>query len=447
MGKLSAGVAVRDITPKGEMLQRLNEEGPYYYEGAYRPLFLRVLILTDGEKRFVYASTDLSYFMLNTDFEKALREVNVDPKDFFMSGTRSHNTISKWENIPFDEMLPAKASYGRYVVQTVIELIGEAMANLKPARIGGIVEESNINNYREQYTPLGNFEGMNHNGPRAPWLRVVRVEDLDHNTMAVLANYCMQNCSLYWNTFAGEFSMMTGDVASEIVNYVECAGKHTYPLFWSVGGGADQQAVTYSLMDRVEVDDEGNFSHVHEHLPLDATLQLMRLYACEQGQDILRAMRRIDHYSDEFNYFSEEVVTDVPRRQPVGHPTVFQPGVDHVRPELDPNPVRFRYKLAAVNDIAFCAVNARTFSETYKAVADMMPFGVTVFFDDCFDTVSGVTPPKYEETNLNCHSSLQSSTYTMRMAYNALMAGFQELLTKYMLANAPVYRNAPYPGE
>ncbi len=447
MGKLAAGVAVRDITPKGEMLAKLNAEGPYYYEDAYRPLCLKVLVLTDGTERFINVATDMSYFVENEDTRQAFKELGIAPKDIFFSGTRTHNSISGWKDIPFSEMPPARAEFGRYYLDTMVELIREATANAKPARIGATVVDSYINTFREQYTSVGNFEAMNHNGPRAPWLRVVRVEDLEHNTMAVLANYCMQNCSLYWNTFNGEFSRMTPDVAGEIINYVECAGKHEYPLFWSVGGGADQQAITYSLMDRIEVNDDGEFYYVHDHMPIDANLKLMRLYGCEQGQDILKAMENIDQYSDEFDYYSDEAYAKVPRRKSLGHPPmVFDPKKDDICPTLvEDDPVPFRFKMAVIDGIAFCGVNARTFSEVYKTVADMMPFDVTVFFDDCMSCDSGIAPPKYEEQGMNCHSSLQSDTYTMRMGYSAMLSGFNELLTKYALKTVPVYKNAPYP--
>ena len=255
MGKLLAGVSRKDITPDDEMLAVLRKDGKYVYEGIHNRIYVKVLILTDGEKRFVYICNDFSYFTLNDDVRKALSELNIDLKDCFFSGTRCHNCVSGWQDMPFDEMPEGHKLYGKMYLKQLVAAINEAMDKLVPARIGATVVDSWINTFREQYTEIGNFESMNHNGPRAPWLRVVRVEDTEGRTLCVLANYCMQNCSLYWNTHYGEFHLLSSDVAGQIIDYVECAGKHEFPLFWSNGGGQDQQAVTYSLMDKMEVND------------------------------------------------------------------------------------------------------------------------------------------------------------------------------------------------
>ncbi len=448
MGKLLAGVASRDITPDAEMLELIKNTTNYKYDGIYNRMSVKVLVLTDGQRRFVYVCNDLSYMTLNDDLREALADLGVELKDCFFSGTRCHNGVSGWQDKRFDEMDEGHKAYGKMYLKALVESIREAAATVRPARIGGIVVDSWINTFREQYTEIGNFESMAHNGPRAPWLRVVRVEDTEGRTMCVLANYCMQNCSLYWNSHYGQFPYFASDVAGQIIDYVEKAGKHQFPLMWSCGAGQDQQAITYSLMDKMEVNDAGEFYYVHDYMPIDANLKLMRFYACEQGQDILRAMGKIEHYSDEFVYWSDEEKIDVPSRKPFGHPPmVFDPKTTNVKPTQGEKPIPFRFKLAVIDGIAFCAVNGRCFSEIYKKVADLMPFETTVFFDDCFGSVGGIAPPKYEENPLNCHASLQTDTYTMRMSYGACFTGFNNLLNRYMLDTNERYGGAPYPVE
>ena len=450
MGKLLAAAAVRDITPSPEILELVKSEGRYNYDGVKRALYLRTLVLTDGEKRFVYFGTDLSSFTINAEAEEILRaELGLEPKDYMFGTNRSHNTISGWGQNLYDENRPGSSKFGRMVIGLMVDSVKEAMGKLVPARIGAKVGHSAINCFREQYTPAGNFEGMNHGAPPAPWLRVVRVEDMEGETIALLVNYCMQNCMVCWNSAIGEYNYVTSDLAGEIIEFLEKAGKHKYPVIWSNGGGADRQPLIYSLMDHCEVDDNGEFHYVHEVLPIDAVLMLMRHLAAEQGLDVLRTVEEIDNYTDEFHYFSDYVYTEVPGKVMLyKRMNFYRPGVDDVSIEPD-EPIRFRYAMNVINDIAFCAVNVPSYSGVYEKIKDMMPFPVVVFSDDSFggNGMTCIPMPECEEKDRYVHATLQSRSYTARIGFNACMNGFGKLLEKYMLQTVYTYQNAPHPDD
>ena len=451
MGKLLAASAVRDITPTDEILGLIKAEGRYDYDGIAHRLYLRTLILTDGTDRFVFFDTDLSSFVINTEAQDYLRrELWLDPKDYMFGTNRSHNTISGWGTDLHDEKRPGTAKYGWLCLEAMVSSCREAMEKLVPARIGSKLGYSGINVYREQRTPWGNFEAMNHSFEQAPWLRVARVESLEGDTIALLVNYCMQNCAVAHNGFTGEYNYVTSDLAGEIIDYLERAGRHKYPVLWANGGGADRQPLIYSLLDHCAVDDDGNFTRVHDVLPIDAMLKLMKVFAAEQGLDVIRTVSEIDNYSDEFNYWSGVNVVEVPGKKAAMSKGLhdYHPEKDDVSPEAD-EPVPYRYHLAVINDMAFAGVNCPVYSGAYKALKDMMPFPVTFFFDDNFGGVgmTSIAPPYVEESDLYVHATLQSRSYTARIGFNAFMNGFGKLLEKYMLKTVYTYKGAPHPDD
>ncbi len=198
MGTLRAGTAVRDITPTPQVLEFLASEGRYRYTGVAHPIYLKTLVLTDGEKRFVYFGTDLSRFTVNKEVQERMEhELGLKEGDYIFSTIRTHNTISGFGVDLHDEKQPGSSLYGRMFFDAVIDSCKEALEATVPARIGAAEGTSYIAVRREQFTPAGNFESTGTRMPPAPWLRVARVEDGGG------AGDAPSHCGLYFHAFGG----------------------------------------------------------------------------------------------------------------------------------------------------------------------------------------------------------------------------------------------------
>ncbi|MCD7738131.1 MAG: hypothetical protein LUH58_03710 [Lachnospiraceae bacterium] len=447
MEKLLAGTAVRDITPTPQILEDLKSEGRYTYEGVAHPIYLKTLVLTDGNRKFVYFCTDLSRFTVNEEIQDRLeKELGLSEGDYLFSTIRTHNTISGFGVDLHDESKKGSSMYGQLFFDAVFDSCREAMKNLVPARIGAAEGESFITMRREQFSPAGNFESCNTSLPPAPWLRVVRVEDLQGATLALLVNYSMQNCMVCHYSMEGEgYDLITNDAAGEIVDYLERVGKHAYPVFWSNGGGADRQPMMY-LTDYCDVDDNGVFSIRHQVLPIEASLMIMKFLAAEQGRDVMKTVEKISSYSDEFRLDTQVLNLKVPGKKRLFPAIENYHYTEDVRPVTDA-PVEMRLQMTVLDGIAFCAANGPVYAGAYKALKDMLPFKVTVFFDDCLGGphATVIPTPDMEEENKYVHATLQSYSYTARIGFNAFMGGFGKMLEKYMLKTVPTYGGVPYP--
>lgn len=448
MKKLLAGAAMRGIDPTPELLAAVNADpnGRYQYKGIGDPMYCRVTVLSDGQEHFCIIGSDLSQCILTVEFLDELeRRFGIDRDHVLGGGTRSHQTISYQMGDRYGDYPPGAAAYYRYFHGIVLDTVGEALANLRPARIGGTVGESRINVSREFPSPIGTLESQNHSAPEAPWLRVVKIESLDGEIISVLVNYSMHCCLLCWNDIIGEYKYTSGDVAGAVSQYVERYGKHKYPVSWIVGGGTDREPTIYSLLEHCAVNDEGNFYFKRNILPIEGVRMLLEQYAAEQGLDIIRTMNSITDMSEEFDFFHASTVREVPAKKSLegrfrslvtdDHVARYIPGMD-VTPEPVDTPLRFEYRLAILGGIAFAGINGAPYAALYKEMADQMPAKVTFLLDDCFGSISNIPAADAEEKKIYGHSTFQSKLLSARQGAEVFLDAFLELGEKYLISRS-----------
>lgn len=444
MGKLLAGSAIRNITPSPEMIKVINADGRYGYTGIADEIFCRVTVLSDGREHFAIIASDLSRFPLPKEFvEEVENRFGIDEEHLLVGGTRSHNTVSYKKSASYAEFMHGEYAFYSYVHKLALEAMEEAMSKLVPARIGAAVGESRINTGRELITPIGTLESPNHRDGRATRLRVVKVEALTGETISVIVNYSMHCILLCWNDTIGECKKVSGDLGGAVSQFIERWGKHRFPCSWTVGGGADRIPLIFSGLERMDVNDEGEFYFERKVLPIEAARILMRQFACEQGLDIIRTIESIDNWSEDFDFFHAKTTRSVDSKVGFHEQIVAQrakddpdalryvPGMD-VTPKKGEEKLHYVYRLCMLNGIAFAGVNGIPYSENYEKMADAMPALVTLLFDDCYGTVSSIPVPEEEEALIYGHSALQSKNYSAREATNAFLEGFNELGRLYL---------------
>lgn len=437
MGKLLAGAAKRSVLPPKEIFDKINSESSKYsYKGTVGDLFVRTVVLSDGEKRVAIIVCDLS--VLPVAYPMALRiqeKYGIEPKDCLIGSTRNHNgyTIAAaLDRGTFDNIGEGMADYARFVHDRTIEAVGEAIEKLVPARIGSAVGKSGVNAYRDRKTPVGTLEMPNHNGPAYTDLTVVRVEDLQKNTIAILANYPMHSCLLAHNQFNGTYNYFCGDFAGGVNQFLEKAGHGQYPVMWASGGCSDQMPVVYSNVQYCDVDDGGQFQFVHEVLPFEASLMIMRQLISEHSLDIMETVEKIDNYTDTFDYFSAETFRDVPARMQftkyAGPRQVPGQSVE-VKPLEKPLP--FRFRLAVLNGLAFATSNGEVYSGVCRKIRDMIPCPTTVVFDLSYGSITSVPDSESEAEGFFGRGYWGCSCITAKAGEDAYLDAFSEMVGKY----------------
>ncbi|GMW00601.1 MAG: hypothetical protein AMXMBFR84_17380 [Candidatus Hydrogenedentota bacterium] len=118
---LKAGTAKRDITPKQ------GYHGTQVFgmasEGIAHPISARVLVLTDGDSRFVIASYDLNCLDVATPIlrERCETELGIKPSHLALLATHNHNAPIQIAHDNF--------GYGRWLADSLFDSIQEAIAD------------------------------------------------------------------------------------------------------------------------------------------------------------------------------------------------------------------------------------------------------------------------------------------------------------------------------
>lgn len=183
-----AGVASADITPAvGIQLVGFAGRGPSI--GIHDHLHARALAFRDGSSRAVLIACDLLGLdaAAVADVRRAVTErVDIPSDRITVSCTHTHYGPDAYR----DTSSPEVAAYRSNLVYQLSGAVFEAFQNMRPARIGVGWGSSSIGINRREKLPDGSIIlGQNPNGPIDRELGVVRVDGLDGQPIAVVANF------------------------------------------------------------------------------------------------------------------------------------------------------------------------------------------------------------------------------------------------------------------
>jgi neutral ceramidase len=190
---LTAGVARIDITPPPgiELWGYSNRTGPAI--GTLDPLYARVLVLDDGRNAVAIVTLDLGRTFGQAQMkalrERVQREHRIADVMFIASHTHSGPSIDEdYENGSVPE-------WERRALDKIAQALGEARSRMTEARIGAGAGHTIIGHNRRLVQSDGSVKMLWRNstgqpgGPIDPAVGVIRVDDRQGNTLAILVNY------------------------------------------------------------------------------------------------------------------------------------------------------------------------------------------------------------------------------------------------------------------
>lgn len=189
MGQLQAGIATVDITPPvGTWLAGF--AGRYKgSEGIHDPLRARALVLDDGDTRLLIITCDilsLAYPFIDDLKARIEAESGLPPERVMVNCSHTHSG-------PVTRTPAADPSEGDcYMLNLPLTLLGAvkmALADLRPSRIGSARTDVQIGINRRERIPGGTKLGRNPDLPVAPYVDVVRIDDMAGNPRAILFSH------------------------------------------------------------------------------------------------------------------------------------------------------------------------------------------------------------------------------------------------------------------
>lgn len=456
MGNLLAGAAMRKITPSMELLERIGKEmeaaqGKHegVFDGIHEDIYVRAIVLSDGEKKVVLGSSDLGSFPGQYKMNKRLvEEYGIEPYGCLLGCTHNHEGIhgnfGSEEDPGFREKpapTPAITEFSNMVHDMMAEAVGEAIEKLQPARIGASKGMSYINACRDLPTPCGGIQLNNFHGPSDHELIVIKVENLKGEIIGMLVNHATHSNALVWNVYDGSYPKIGSDIGGGVSRFVEKAHQNKFPCLWVIGAAGDQNPIVRSTWRSIVVNDEGKFEWIQTIFHWEDNYAQMQALCATQGLEVLELEKNMTEFTDEFSFEGAETSRDAATRQSYASlglyfernygPDVIKQILPGERPEPIPHEkptLTHRFHLFQVCGIAFAGSNCEPYTNLGIMVKNMVPCDTVVFSGLCYGGIGYI--PDAEGEKFNGFGTSLSNARSGAETEAVYKDGFSELIDK-----------------
>ncbi len=364
---LRAGAARTDITPDKPIRMAGYAARTKLSEGVHDPLLARVVVFESDGRQLVLVSTDLIGFYGGTAEhfrEIILKEFELEPGELFLSSVHTHAgpglTIDK------NEGHPNNLAYTKKLEGTLVKLIGEAIDDLGPVRLGTGVGYSpvGINRRQLRFDSSGNSQirlGRNPYGPTDKEVLVTKLTRPDGEVFAALFDYATHGTSL-----GGKNLVVSGDVLGLAEQFAE---KILGPDVIVAGfAGAS-----------------GNIDPWFRVLPAFNTepgwIPEPVLLGTLLGEEVVNVFRDIDKVSEGTRIGTAFVALELPGK-PRGEGKI----------EKDQPPTVLNITVARIGDIGFVGLGAEVLTEIGMSIKAASPCRHTFVITHCNGAASYIAP-------------------------------------------------------
>lgn len=385
--KLLCGAASRLANPWSEITAAF----PGFSDTILDDQLVRAIALGDGEKRYLIVCWDSGPPDAEEFCGKLKERTGIDMEHVFLMNVPNHSTIPCADEAKHfvnprkrfhqirkfsDVQKEAMAKYSEYVSNQALDAIDEALANMRPAKMGHAKGESYINTCRNQHfnveQPDGTVKthyatGVEPKGLVDRTLFIIKFIDAQtEEPIAFFVNYPMANMATISNNMGKDGKIaITGDVAGNCCHYMEDKFPGSVAI-WSCGPAGNTNPMMSLQMS----------------YPDPMTGAPVRLYAkgAEYGEIILKLLST-RHFADAMEV--ERSITHFTDRTALGSVIEWSetPGYDE-NSEIHEGIYKVRLQSLRVGDVMLVSISGGSmycsFAEQMRSVS---PFRETYFID------------------------------------------------------------------
>jgi len=297
-----AGVARANITPDGPMWLSGYASRDKPASEMESPLWAKALAIEDRSGgRIVLVSTDLIGLPRALSEQVAAecsKQFGLERSRIVLNSSHTHSgpvvraNLSTMYNLNAENQRRVE-DYSNRLAATLVRIIGESLANLKPAAISFGEGKAGFAANRREFTPQGVRIGVNPNGPVDHSVPVVKVVDESGKLQAVLFGYACHN-----TTLTGEFYKFSGDYAGHAQAELERLNPGITALFYELCGG-DQNPNPRSRLELAEAHGKTLAAEVHRVLATNLTPVRGRVRTSFQVVDLPLAPHKRETFEED----------------------------------------------------------------------------------------------------------------------------------------------------
>lgn len=348
-GELRAGAARIEITPGAGEALPLAGYGSRVdpHKGVHDPLYVRALVVDDGERQAAVVSCDVLYVteeMWQRTSARLARELGIPAELALLAATHTHGAPSSRRVKP--EFEERAARWTQRVEDAMLEAARQAKNALQPAKFGVAKGKAYVNTNRRARTADGGWGlGINLEGPSDRTLGVVKFETTAGEPIAILMNYPVHGTVMGPRNY-----QITGDLPGAAARYVERSFGDNMVALWTSGASGDQNPI-YATQD--------NFERV------EALARIL-------GEETLQLAGRI-RTSSRVRIFGAQRVLTCPGQKRADESTPPRPPIRFV----DADPVLIRVSLLRIGHLALAGVSGEVLTMIGERLKAESPFSNT----------------------------------------------------------------------
>lgn len=238
------GVAKDLITP--DVPTYMGGYGSFFnkpFQGIHDDLYVRTLLVQDGETKLIFVSLDLLFhdFALTEELQKWSEAAFHIPADhFFLTYSHTHGGPA---TVGYDDASQHSPSYERFLLERIKSCVSRAMVNTFEGtlQVGGVDGDWNIN---RRLSVDGEIQNLpNPEGAKDDRLHVLRVLDVNGRTKVVVFNYACHPVTVRDTLY------LSGDYPGRICHLLEAEYFGAMGIFFQgAGGNSRPKATAYKGM-------------------------------------------------------------------------------------------------------------------------------------------------------------------------------------------------------
>ena len=386
--QLFCGAAKRCVNPYKEVIDRIPGRDDTFLDSLY----IRVIAISDGEKKCLLIAYESGYNIIEEQFAAIEERFGIPEEQVMIFECHSHTklygekegrtTINPrkrfhlYDDWPQEEK-DAMKEYGLFARAQMLDAVEEALANMRPARMGHASGQSYVNVCRNQRymieQPDGSVKehyavGVDPSAPIDHTVFVMKFEDVETSKpIAFFINYPVHNCAAIGNNAGKDGARAwSSDIGGNCSQFMEEKFQGCVAM-WSSGQAGDINPV---LCNQVMYPDPMTGAPTR-YIPEDPELAVvaLKMMATRHFADIMHTVRKIDHMTvkTELKFAIEVSETPGLDGENVVHEDLYKVRMQNVR----------------IGDVALLGVSGELYDSFGKEIREISPMKNTVIVTHC----------------------------------------------------------------
>lgn len=379
---LQVGAARVCITPAPEIfpVEHFNNHmtgKPSIFSGKIREdIFVRAIVIENDGNRVVLVSADLPGTPeVDANMDIISETAGVDRDHILYTCTHNHSGLyadneifERWYGAEFSRKMNIYRAALRENIRTVV---AEAVASLRPAKMG--IEKGacylNVNRCERELGPRAGTYGYNVGGPTDRDLFVLRFDDMEGKTIALMYNYSVHACMMIHNNPEGLGTEISGDFIGGACRILEKQWNEEPVVMFTSGAAGDMNPIQMSRVNIVAPDGSIITKELGAAGPIILEFMSNRL-----ARDIRTTYDKVTCDASDIRIWAEKKTFTEDRDKLFFTPMDMRGA---------PPQVEFTIGLIMLGDIALISTNSEVFNQIGRRIKDASPYKNTMMITHC----------------------------------------------------------------